>query len=135
MRGVQEDCRERGLVWLAEQAEALGRRARIPIDGAGGTGGGNGDPFGLTPREREVLGLVLLGLTNREIGERLFIADKTASVHVSNILSKLSASTRGEAALIARRHGPDAEPRRFGSPCDRRCACPSRGLSPVSTGS
>lgn len=57
-----------------------------------------------------MLGLVSLGLTNREIGERLFIADKTAPVHVSNILSKLSASTRGEAALIARRHGLDAEP-------------------------
>ena len=45
------------------------------------------------------------GQTNRQIGERLFISEKTASVHVSNILGKLGASGRGEAAVIAHRLG------------------------------
>jgi DNA-binding NarL/FixJ family response regulator len=59
----------------------------------------------LTPREVEVLDLVAAGHSNREIGERLFVSSKTASVHVSNILAKLSARSRTEAAAIARRRG------------------------------
>ncbi len=59
----------------------------------------------LTPRELEVLALVAEGLTNRAIGERLFISDKTASVHVSNILAKLGVSSRTEAAAVAHREG------------------------------
>ena len=60
---------------------------------------------GLTPRELEVLRLVAEGRTNGEIGTALFISTKTASVHVSNILAKLGASGRGEAAAIAHRQG------------------------------
>jgi len=56
----------------------------------------------LTRREREVLRLMSRGLSNRQIGEELFITQKTASVHVSNILAKLGAATRTEAAAIAR---------------------------------
>src|SRR5262249_48389937 len=52
--------------------------------------------------EREVLRLVAVGRTNREIGAELFISEKTASVHVSNILAKLGAANRGEAAAIGR---------------------------------
>jgi DNA-binding NarL/FixJ family response regulator len=59
----------------------------------------------LTRRELEILQLVDRGLSNREIGERLFISAKTASVHVSNIIGKLDASGRGEAAAIARDRG------------------------------
>lgn len=57
--------------------------------------------FGLSNREREVLGLIALGRTNREIGERLFISQKTVGVHVGNILSKLGVSGRVEAAMVA----------------------------------
>jgi DNA-binding NarL/FixJ family response regulator len=57
----------------------------------------------LTAREREVLSLVAAGRTNRQIGQALFISGKTASVHVSNILAKLGAGSRTEAAAIARR--------------------------------
>ncbi len=57
--------------------------------------------FGLSNREREVLGQIVLGRTNREIGERLFISQKTVGVHVGNILSKLGVSGRVEAAMIA----------------------------------
>ena len=64
-----------------------------------------GDPFGLSHREREVLALVAQGRTNREIGERLFISQKTVGVHVGNILSKLEVSGRVEAATVAIRLG------------------------------
>jgi DNA-binding CsgD family transcriptional regulator/tetratricopeptide (TPR) repeat protein len=60
-----------------------------------------GDPFGLTPREREVLALVTTGRTNRQIADELFISESTAGVHVSNILGKLGVATRTEAAGVA----------------------------------
>jgi len=63
------------------------------------------DPFGLTRRERDVLPLLVKGRTNRQIAEELFISENTAGVHVSNILGKLGASTRTEAAGIAARLG------------------------------
>jgi DNA-binding CsgD family transcriptional regulator len=59
----------------------------------------------LSPREHEVLTLLAAGRTNRQIADELFISPKTASVHVSNILSKLGVSTRGEAAAVAHRLG------------------------------
>lgn len=61
--------------------------------------------FGLSPREREVLVLIADGRTNREIGERLFISQKTVGVHVGNILAKLDVSGRVEAAAVAIRLG------------------------------
>jgi DNA-binding CsgD family transcriptional regulator/tetratricopeptide (TPR) repeat protein len=57
--------------------------------------------FGLSAREREVLALIVQGRTNREIGERLFISQKTVGVHVGNILAKLGVSGRLEAAMVA----------------------------------
>jgi DNA-binding CsgD family transcriptional regulator/tetratricopeptide (TPR) repeat protein len=63
--------------------------------------------FGLTRREAEVLTLVAAGRTNRQIGGELFIAEKTASVHVSRILAKLGVAGRGEAAAVAHRLGLD----------------------------
>jgi DNA-binding CsgD family transcriptional regulator len=61
--------------------------------------------FGLSPREREVLLLLSAGRTNREIGEHLFISQKTVGVHVGNILAKLGVSGRVEAAAVAIRLG------------------------------
>jgi DNA-binding CsgD family transcriptional regulator len=89
---------------LGERIAILARRARIALDGvpAAADGGGPGG-LGLTGREVEVLRLVAAGRSNREIAAELFISPKTASVHVSNILGKLGAATRGEAA--ARAHG------------------------------
>ena len=60
--------------------------------------------FGLTRREREILGLLCQRLTDPEIAERLFISAKTASNHVGNIRGKLGARTRREAAAIAARY-------------------------------
>lgn len=59
----------------------------------------------LTPREAEILALVAEGRSNGEIGKQLFISTKTVSVHVSNMLAKLDAASRTEAAAVARRRG------------------------------
>lgn len=59
------------------------------------------DAFDLTPREREVLALMVEGLTNPDIAERLIVSRSTAKAHVSNILSKLGVSNRAEAIAVA----------------------------------
>src|SRR4029450_2930899 len=61
------------------------------------------NPANLTARELEVLGLLVEGRSNRQIAEQLFISDKTASVHVTNLLAKLGVHSRLEAAAMARR--------------------------------
>jgi DNA-binding CsgD family transcriptional regulator len=90
----------------------LGRRARLaPALGAhhGAHGlaaaASAGRLSSLTGRELEVLRLLAAGHSNREIAAELFISPKTASVHVSNILAKLNAASRTEAAAIAHRDG------------------------------
>jgi DNA-binding NarL/FixJ family response regulator len=87
---------------LREALEALARRGRLDL--------GVDLPAprtlaGLTPRELEVLRLLVEGRSNRQIAEQLFISAKTASVHVTNLLSKLGVHSRLEAAAMARRLG------------------------------
>jgi len=105
-----------GAGWLRGEIEGLAARARLVLAGAGGEGSEpiaapvvQEDPFGLTPRERQVLSLVAEGRTNREIGDSLFMAEKTASVHVSRILAKLDVRSRTEAAAVAHRLGLDGD--------------------------
>jgi DNA-binding CsgD family transcriptional regulator len=85
----------------------LARRARI---GTAEQGGDGAVLAALTSREREVLRLIAAGRSNREIASVLYIAPKTASVHVSNILGKLGAASRTEAAAIAHREGLTSQP-------------------------
>jgi DNA-binding NarL/FixJ family response regulator len=66
---------------------------------------GSAAPFGMTPREREVLTLLAGGKSNPEIGEALFISPRTAQTHVTNILAKLGVASRTEAAAVAVRDG------------------------------
>ena len=91
--------------------EALAHRGRVHL--------GAGVPAertlaGLTPRELEVLRLLVEGRSNRQIAEQLFISGKTASVHVTNLLAKLGVHSRLEAAAAARRLGL-AQPAQEGS--------------------
>ena len=87
----------------------LARRAGIELvqapDGRTAASEQGARPFGLTPREVEVLALVALGASNADIAERLFISPKTASVHVSNIYSKLGVESRVAAATVAHQLG------------------------------
>jgi DNA-binding NarL/FixJ family response regulator len=97
---------------LLEEAQVLARRARLRVAEAAPS-----EPqarraaqpaietYGLTDRELEVLQLVAAGRSNPQIATELFISPKTASVHVSNIISKLGVSSRGEAAALAHRLG------------------------------
>ncbi|WP_395726055.1 AAA family ATPase [Nakamurella sp.] len=85
---------------LVAAVRELGRRARLDLPGTEPASG-----VVLTGRETEVLRLVADGLTNRQIGERLFISGKTVSVHISNVLAKLGAGGRAEAVAVAHRQG------------------------------
>ena len=108
LRQAAAVARELGAAPLEAEITALAGRARIPLRQDGDRAAPPPDPvaaLGLTAREREVLRLVAAGRSNRRIAEELFISPKTASVHVSNILAKLGASNRGEAAAIAHRLG------------------------------
>ncbi|WP_235508131.1 AAA family ATPase [Agromyces sp. Soil535] len=106
-----------GVFAVRDRVVRVASAAGVSLDGVGG-GAGLVAPHGgvagsaasdadaaataeLTARERQVLELIAEGLSNRQIGERLFISGKTASVHVSAILRKLGAATRTEAAYRA----------------------------------
>ena len=98
-----------GAAPLVAELERLAGRARldlVPVE-ARATGADSLETsLGLTAREAEVLALVASGRTNREIAAELVISVKTANVHVSNILRKLGAPNRMEAAAIAHRLSP-----------------------------
>jgi DNA-binding CsgD family transcriptional regulator/tetratricopeptide (TPR) repeat protein len=109
---------ELGSEWLAAEVAGFVTRARLPhgpivTDGSGRVAGTptiddvavaeDGNPFDLTPRERQVLAALAEGATNREIAASLYMAEKTASVHVSRILAKLGVRSRTEAAAVAHR--------------------------------
>ncbi len=104
---------ELGAVPLRAEIETVARHARIELAPEPGTPPPEAaDPMAteaarspLTARERDVLRLVAEGHTNREIGDRLYISEKTASVHVSNAMAKLGALSRYEAAAAAERTG------------------------------
>jgi len=104
-----------GAGWLEAELRSLATRGRLEL-GAGAEGAdstvANGagpepsaadTPFGLTPRELQVLSLIAAGATNRQIGVSLYMAEKTASVHVSRILGKLGVQSRTQAAAVAHR--------------------------------
>lgn len=93
-----------GAAPLRTRLESLARRARIRLEGVESIDDA-ADRLGLTRREREVLALVADGRSNRQIGERLYMAESTAGVHVSNILAKLGVTRRSEAAAVAHRMG------------------------------
>ena len=92
---------------LLAEIDAVSSRTRISIDAPTriALDETSAERLGLTPREAEVLMLVAAGRTNRQIGDELYVSDKTASVHVSNILRKLGVNSRVDAAAVAQRLG------------------------------
>jgi non-specific serine/threonine protein kinase len=85
-------------------AEAIDVAAGLASPGPGPTPRHPAAEVGLSHRELEVLRLVARGLSDKAIGEALFISHRTATTHVSHILAKLGVSSRGEAAAWAHRH-------------------------------
>jgi DNA-binding CsgD family transcriptional regulator len=105
-----EVAHELGSRWLVDELTALAERARLDLEQGAAADhppvsdqDRAEDPFGLTARERQVLALLAEGATNRQIGAALYMAEKTASVHVSRILSKLGVRSRTQAAAVAHR--------------------------------
>lgn len=96
---------ELGAVPLRSAIEAFAHDARLeltdPVQPATQPSG----KVSLTPREQDVLALVVAGRTNKQIANQLFITEKTASVHVSNLLRKLNVERRGQIGAAARDHG------------------------------
>jgi len=93
-------------------ATATLERVRFELAGRGIRAGTRGprkstreNPHGLTKRELDVLALIDQGLTNKDIGERLFVSSKTVDHHVSSLLGKLGARNRSEAAAMGRAEG------------------------------
>jgi DNA-binding NarL/FixJ family response regulator len=115
LSAAAETARWLGARPLLAELTALARRARLDLDGAEARAAASlRNDLGLTARERDVLLLLAGGLTNRQIGEQLFISEKTASVHVSRILAKLGVANRAEAAGVA--HTLGLEPASAGPP-------------------
>ena len=95
---------------LVERLQLLAQRARLDLAPAPSEVAPVAAPsplaeMGVSPRELEVLELLARGRTNRQIAEQLYISEKTASVHVTNLLRKLSVTSRIEAAAIAQQMG------------------------------
>ncbi len=107
LRSVLELADELAAAPLAEHARQLADRAGIVLADSGNrpAAAQPASTAGLTPRELDVLRLVSTGASNRQIGAELFISANTAGVHISRILTKLGASSRTEAAAIARERG------------------------------
>jgi DNA-binding CsgD family transcriptional regulator len=107
LRAVDELAERLGARPLRDAVRRLAKRGRIPL-GEAAVLRDSVDPF--TPRERAVLALVALGRTNRQVGDELFISEKTVSVHLTRIMSKLGATRRAEAVAIAIDRGLLDEP-------------------------
>ena len=112
LRSAYEIAQGLGAAPLRNEIELLARRARIDLSPAAPPPADAATPAdvraaeaGLTRRERQVLDLIAAGRTNREIAEALFVSEKTAAAHVSNILGKLGVRGRVEAATAAHRLG------------------------------
>jgi DNA-binding CsgD family transcriptional regulator/tetratricopeptide (TPR) repeat protein len=111
LRQAYLTARAMGAKPLTAEITALAARARVPLDADADAGPPpDGELSALTSREVEVLAAVAEGLTNREIGQRLFISERTVGVHVSHIFDKLQVRTRVQATgVYLRNASPPAD--------------------------
>ncbi|MEU8315186.1 AAA family ATPase [Micromonospora sp. NPDC048887] len=119
LRAAYTTAQSLGAVPLTAEIRTIASRARVAVDAApeaapvprqraaAPAGPAVDELATLTPREREVLAAVAEGLTNREIGQRLFISERTIGVHVSHIFDKLQVRTRVQASAIFLRNGAE----------------------------
>ena len=106
IEGVRTVAAGEGLLSPSVTRRVIERLAGQPVPGAGM------DPRidDLTPREREVLGLLARGLSNAEIAAELVIEESTVKTHVNRVLSKLDARDRVQAVIFAYENGLTAQP-------------------------
>ena len=96
-----------GLRWARPKEVVVVKEVRVPVP-EGGTfvlAVGKLAELGITPREHEILGLIAEGLSNREIGERLFVSENTVKTHSSRLFDKLGVNRRVQAVLKGRELG------------------------------
>ncbi|MGN6682324.1 MAG: helix-turn-helix transcriptional regulator, partial [Streptosporangiaceae bacterium] len=110
LREAEAAARQLDATPMHTQISTLARRARIDLAAPAFAPPPEPDPVGLTPREREVIALLSDGLSNAEIARTLYISEKTASVHVSNILRKLGVTSRIQAAAAHNRPAQKNKP-------------------------
>lgn len=96
--GVLPYWRKAGATWYLARLREWAATQKLPFPRERRPAARSGDPLSLTPREREVASLVSAGMTNRQIADRLVIAERTAEGHVERIREKLDLHSRGEIA-------------------------------------
>ena len=94
-----------GLQWARSREVVVVREVRVREGGPFVLDAEKLKELGITPREHEILGLIAEGLSNREIGERLFVSENTVKTHSSRLFDKLGAKRRVQAVLKGRELG------------------------------
>jgi DNA-binding NarL/FixJ family response regulator len=102
-KDIDPDALVRAIRAVHDGNVLLAPRAAATLRGGPASRGGSLDA--LTPREREVLGHIAAGRSNREIASALHVSEKTVKAHVSSVLAKLGVQDRTQAAVLAVRHG------------------------------
>lgn len=94
-----------GLRWARTKEVVVVKEVRVPEGGPFVLAVEKLAELGITPREHEILGLIAEGLSNREIGERLFVSENTVKTHSSRLFDKLGVNRRVQAVLRGRELG------------------------------
>ena len=94
-----------GLRWARPKEVVVVKEVRVPEGPSFALDAGKLKELGITQREHEILGLIAEGLSNREIGERLFVSENTVKTHSSRLFDKLGVNRRVQAVLKGRELG------------------------------